>query len=430
MQLAKISAALARLDDAGVPYISVMTDPTTGGVTASFAMLGDLNIAEPGALIGFAGPRVIEQTIRQKLPEGFQRSEFLLEHGFLDAIVPRKEHEVLPRPNPHLDDPGLSTQNEQKRPAPRAGRCLPRPPANRLSSHRIQLTQPMHEAIPSRTALRVALRRAAHQLYDVAPLVFPDPFAVRILGAEYLRRGAPQDRHQARTSRTPPPSAPSSSPAAATPKTISPAPSNSGVTQYVLLGAGLDTFAYRNPYPNLRVFEVDHPATQAWKRELLTQRRLPIPATLTYAPVDFEHQTLARASLLAAGFDPTQPYLLRLARRRPLPHPRGLPLHHRLPRRPTPGSGVVLDYGLPRAAPSASRAARPRLAWPSASSSPASPSSSSSPPTRSPPNSPPSPASKTSAPPSSTPATSPTLPQIAIPACASSAGRRFLTAWR
>ena len=91
MQLAKISAALGRLDDAGIPFISLMTDPTTGGVTASFAMLGDLNIAEPGALIGFAGPRVIEQTIRQKLPEGFQRSEFLLEHGFLDAIVPRKE---------------------------------------------------------------------------------------------------------------------------------------------------------------------------------------------------------------------------------------------------------------------------------------------------------------------------------------------------
>jgi acetyl-CoA carboxylase carboxyl transferase subunit beta len=91
MQLAKISAGLARLDDAEIPYLSVMTDPTTGGVTASFAMLGDLNIAEPNALIGFAGPRVIEQTIRQKLPEGFQRSEFLLEHGFLDAIVPRKE---------------------------------------------------------------------------------------------------------------------------------------------------------------------------------------------------------------------------------------------------------------------------------------------------------------------------------------------------
>ena len=91
MQLAKISAALARLDAERIPYISLMTDPTTGGVTASFAMLGDLNIAEPGALIGFAGPRVIEQTIRQKLPEGFQRSEFLLQHGFLDAVVPRKE---------------------------------------------------------------------------------------------------------------------------------------------------------------------------------------------------------------------------------------------------------------------------------------------------------------------------------------------------
>jgi acetyl-CoA carboxylase carboxyl transferase subunit beta len=91
MQMAKISAALARLDEARVPYISVLTDPTTGGVTASFAMLGDLNIAEPGALIGFAGPRVIEQTIRQKLPPGFQRSEFLLQHGMLDAIVSRKQ---------------------------------------------------------------------------------------------------------------------------------------------------------------------------------------------------------------------------------------------------------------------------------------------------------------------------------------------------
>ena len=91
MQMAKISTALAQLDDARVPYICVLTDPTTGGVTASFAMLGDLNIAEPGALIGFAGPRVIEQTIRQKLPEGFQRSEFLLEKGFLDAIVARRD---------------------------------------------------------------------------------------------------------------------------------------------------------------------------------------------------------------------------------------------------------------------------------------------------------------------------------------------------
>ncbi len=91
MQMAKISAALGRLRAAGLPYLSVLTDPTTGGVTASFAMLGDLNIAEPGALIGFAGPRVIEQTIRQSLPEGFQRSEFLLEHGFLDDVVARPE---------------------------------------------------------------------------------------------------------------------------------------------------------------------------------------------------------------------------------------------------------------------------------------------------------------------------------------------------
>jgi len=91
MQMAKISTALAQLDDARVPYICVLTDPTTGGVTASFAMLGDLNVAEPGALIGFAGPRVIEQTIRQKLPEGFQRAEFLLDKGFLDAVVHRRD---------------------------------------------------------------------------------------------------------------------------------------------------------------------------------------------------------------------------------------------------------------------------------------------------------------------------------------------------
>src|ERR1035441_5862271 len=95
MQMAKISAALMRLDEARLPYISVLTDPTTGGVTASYAMLGDLNIAEPGALIGFAGPRVIEQTIRQKLPEGFQRSEFLLKHGMLDAVVPRLGEQTI-----------------------------------------------------------------------------------------------------------------------------------------------------------------------------------------------------------------------------------------------------------------------------------------------------------------------------------------------
>src|SRR5690625_7955551 len=91
MQMAKTSAVLAQLHEAAVPYISVLTDPTTGGVTASYAMLGDLNLAEPGALIGFAGPRVIEQTIKQELPEGFQRSEFLLEHGMVDQIVDRRE---------------------------------------------------------------------------------------------------------------------------------------------------------------------------------------------------------------------------------------------------------------------------------------------------------------------------------------------------
>jgi acetyl-CoA carboxylase carboxyl transferase subunit beta len=106
MQMAKISSALARLREARLPYISVLTDPTTGGVTASFAMLGDLNIAEPGALIGFAGPRVIEQTIRQSLPEGFQRSEFLVEHGFLDMVVKRSEmKETLARCLRHLTPP-------------------------------------------------------------------------------------------------------------------------------------------------------------------------------------------------------------------------------------------------------------------------------------------------------------------------------------
>ncbi len=106
MQMAKISAALARLREARLPYISLLTDPTTGGVTASFAMLGDVNIAEPGALIGFAGPRVIEQTIRQSLPEGFQRSEFLLEHGFLDLVVKRAEmKETLARCLRHLYQP-------------------------------------------------------------------------------------------------------------------------------------------------------------------------------------------------------------------------------------------------------------------------------------------------------------------------------------
>src|SRR4029077_13780399 len=98
MQMAKVCGALARLDRAGLPYIAVLTDPTTGGVTASFAMLGDLNIGEPKALIGFAGPRVIEQTIRQKLPEGFQTSEFLLDKGMIDLISDRREMKAVLAP--------------------------------------------------------------------------------------------------------------------------------------------------------------------------------------------------------------------------------------------------------------------------------------------------------------------------------------------
>ena len=120
MQMAKISAALARLRRAGLPYVSILTDPTTGGVTASFAMLGDLNVAEPGALIGFAGPRVIEQTIRQSLPEGFQRSEFLLAKGFLDLVVPRTEMKAcVGRCLRHLYRPPLRSAGPARSAGPR-----------------------------------------------------------------------------------------------------------------------------------------------------------------------------------------------------------------------------------------------------------------------------------------------------------------------
>ena len=122
MQMAKISGALARLDRARLPYISVLTDPTTGGVTASFAMLGDLNIAEPKALIGFAGPRVIEQTIRQKLPEGFQRSEFLLEHGMLDMVVDRRELKDVIARVLRFGPPARRRRPPQRRARPPRGR--------------------------------------------------------------------------------------------------------------------------------------------------------------------------------------------------------------------------------------------------------------------------------------------------------------------
>ena len=127
MQMAKICGALARLDRARLPFISVLTDPTTGGVTASFAMLGDLNIAEPKALIGFAGPRVIEQTIRQKLPEGFQRSEFLLEKGMLDLVVDRREMKAVDRQRAALHGRGA-------RPRSRRAGAPPRPRRRRRTS--------------------------------------------------------------------------------------------------------------------------------------------------------------------------------------------------------------------------------------------------------------------------------------------------------
>jgi methyltransferase (TIGR00027 family) len=208
----------------------------------------------------------------------------------------------------------------------------------------------MQAATPSRTALRVALRRAAHQVYDIPPLVFPDPLAVRILGgdrgehAEALRKTATKLEK----------------PFSVALRAFLVARSRyaednlaqavqSGVTQYVLLGAGLDTFAYRNPYPRLRVFEVDHPATQAWKRELLAHATIDTPASLTFIPVDFEHQNLPDR-LLVSGFDPARPtffawlgvvpYLTLETFRATVAFLAAQP----------PGSGVVFDYGLPRAA--------------------------------------------------------------------------------
>ena len=205
----------------------------------------------------------------------------------------------------------------------------------------------MEEASPSKTALRVALRRAAHQLYDSPPLVLNDPIAVPILGdtyAEELRRTPTR------------PDRPFSVSLRAflvarsryAEDTLVRAVDHS-VTQYVLLGAGLDTFAHRNPHLQLRVFEVDHPATQEWKRELLMASALPAPANLTYAPVDFERQSL-REQLHAAGFDPTVPtffawlgvvpYLTLEAFRSTTAFIASQP----------EGSGVVLDYGQPRSA--------------------------------------------------------------------------------
>jgi methyltransferase (TIGR00027 family) len=205
----------------------------------------------------------------------------------------------------------------------------------------------MQGARPSRTALRVALRRAAHQLYDAPPLVLNDPIAVPILGTTYseeLRRTPTRPDRPFSVALRAFLVARSRYAEDKLARAIA-----QGVTQYVLLGAGLDTFAHRNPYPHLRVFEVDHPATQQWKRELLETGSLPTPASLTYVPVDFECESLPE-QLNAAGFNsqvPTffawlgvVPYLTFEAFRSTInfiavqPH----------------GSGVVFDYSQPRSA--------------------------------------------------------------------------------
>jgi methyltransferase (TIGR00027 family) len=205
----------------------------------------------------------------------------------------------------------------------------------------------MEEARPSRTALRVALRRAAHQLYDARPLVLEDPVAVPILGERYSEE---LQRTPTRTDR------PFSVGLRAflvarsryAEDTLARAVTR-GVTQYVLLGAGLDTFAHRNPHLRLHVFEVDHPATQQWKRELVETSGLRVPENLTYAPVDFEHESLPE-QLVSVGFDPNVPtffawlgvvpYLTLEAFRATIAYVASQPA----------GSGIVLDYSQPRSA--------------------------------------------------------------------------------
>jgi methyltransferase (TIGR00027 family) len=202
----------------------------------------------------------------------------------------------------------------------------------------------MDEALPSRTALRVALRRAAHQLYD-SPVVFDDPIAVPILGKTYA-----EELERTRFHLEKPFSLAMRAFLVARSRfaeeNLARAAAH-GVKQYVLLGAGLDTFAYRNPYAQLRVFEVDHPATQAWKRELLAGSGIPVPESLAYVPVDFERQALS-AELENAGFDMLAPaffawlgvvpYLTLEAFRATVGFLSARPM----------GSGVALDYGQPR----------------------------------------------------------------------------------
>jgi methyltransferase (TIGR00027 family) len=205
----------------------------------------------------------------------------------------------------------------------------------------------MQAVVPSRTALRVALRRAAHQLYDAKPLVLDDPIAVAILGERYAEE---LRRTPIRPDR----------PFSVALRAFIVARSRyaedmlkdavaQGATQYVLLGAGLDSFAHRNPYSDLRVFEVDHPATQSWKWELLAESSLPSPKNLVYAPVDFETQDLP-TQLHAAGFDPDAPTFFAWLGVVPyLTHGAFQSTLDFIASRPR-GSGLVLDYAQPRSA--------------------------------------------------------------------------------
>lgn len=204
----------------------------------------------------------------------------------------------------------------------------------------------MEEAVPSRTALRVALRRAAHQIVDF-PLVFDDPIAVPILGEEFAEE---LRRTPVRPDR----------PFSVALRAYMVARSRyaednlrravaAGVRQYVLLGAGLDTFAYRNPWPELRVFEVDHPATQQWKHELLATSRIAIPANLAYVAVDFERQSLSQR-LAQSGFDPTAAAFFAWLGVVPYLTPQAFRVTVEFIRSQAAGSGVTLDYGQPREA--------------------------------------------------------------------------------
>jgi methyltransferase (TIGR00027 family) len=203
----------------------------------------------------------------------------------------------------------------------------------------------MQEARPSRTAMRVAVRRASHQLFD-RPLVFDDPLALAIIGAEAeqkLRKAEQAERRRFARSLRAFLSVRSRVAEDALRRAV-----GRGATQYVVLGAGLDTFAYRNPFPALRVFEVDYPATQEWKRRKLAAAAIEVPASLTFAPVDFERQTLAEG-LASAGFDRHAPaffawlgvtmYLTENAIASTLAFIAGT----------SPGGGLVFDYATPRA---------------------------------------------------------------------------------